>query len=85
MIRQIPNIADVAVVGVPDEKCGEVPSAFVVLQPGTQVSEEEVKSFVEPKVAPYKRLSGGVKFIDAIPRNAGGKVLRTQLKAMATK
>lgn len=85
VIRQISGIVDVAVVGVPNERYGEVPIAFVVLHPGAQVSEEDVVSFVEPKVAPYKRLAGGVKFVEAIPRNAGGKVLRTQLKTMVSK
>lgn len=84
IVRQIPGIADIAVVGVPNERLGEVPVAFVVLQQGAKVTEAEVTSFVEPKVAPYKRLAGGVKFIEAIPRNAGGKVLRHQLKAMVT-
>ncbi|KAE8744538.1 hypothetical protein FOCC_FOCC008864 [Frankliniella occidentalis] len=82
VIRQIPGIADLAVVGIPNERYGEVPVAFVVLQPGSKVQENDIISFVEPKVAPYKRLTGGVKFIEAIPRNAGGKVLRNELKKM---
>lgn len=82
IIRQIPGIADIAVVGVPHERLGEVPIAFAVLQPGAKLTETEITSYVEPKVAPYKKLAGGVKFVEAIPRNAGGKVLRHQLKAL---
>lgn len=85
IVRQIPGIADIAVVGVPNERLGEVPVAFVVLQPGAKLTEDQVTSFVEPKVAPHKKLAGGVRFIEAIPRNAGGKVLRHELKAMVTK
>lgn len=84
IIHQVPGVADSAVVGAPNERHGEVPVAFVVLQPGSKLTAEEIISFVEPKVAPFKRITG-VKFVDAIPRNAGGKVLRTELKAIWSK
>ncbi|KAK3908639.1 putative 4-coumarate--CoA ligase 3, partial [Frankliniella fusca] len=85
VIRQIVGIADVAVVGAPNERYGEVPVAFIVLQPGAKLQESDITSFVEPKVAPHKKLAGGVKFIEAIPRNAGGKVLRNELKKLVAK
>lgn len=84
IIMQIPGVADVAVVGVPDTLSGEVPKAFIVLKPGVQVAAEDIISFVEPKVAPYKKLAGGVKFLDVIPRNPAGKILRNELKVFGT-
>ena len=80
LILEIKDVADVAVVGVPDSLAGEVPRAFVVKKPNTQISEEEISLYVNPKVAHYKKLSGGVKFIEAIPRNPNGKILRNELK-----
>lgn len=83
---QIPGIVDVAVVGIPDALAGELPRAFVVRHPDSQnLTEAEVQQYVEPKVASYKKLAGGVKFIDVIPRNAAGKVLRHQLKVLGEK
>lgn len=81
---QIPGIADVAVVGIPDILSGEIPRAFVVPRPGMHITEEEIINFVEPKVAPYKKLAGGVRFLDMIPRNPAGKVLRNELKVFGT-
>lgn len=84
IIMQIVGVADVAVVGVPDTLSGEVPKAFIVKKPGVELSEKDVSSYVEPKVAPYKKLAGGVKFLDSIPRNPAGKVLRNELKVFGT-
>ncbi|XP_021913242.1 4-coumarate--CoA ligase-like [Zootermopsis nevadensis] len=65
---------------------GEVPRAFVVRHPDYQsLTEADVQEYVEPKVASYKKLAGGVKFIDVIPRNPAGKVLRQQLKVLGDK
>ncbi|XP_046664732.1 4-coumarate--CoA ligase-like [Homalodisca vitripennis] len=80
IIMQMPGVADCAVVGIPDILSGEIPRAFVVLRPGHHLTESEVCSFLEPKVAPYKKLAGGVRFLDVIPRNPAGKVLRDELK-----
>ncbi|GJP31206.1 hypothetical protein CLOM_g9891 [Closterium sp. NIES-68] len=76
-----PDIADAAVVPAPSEESGEVPVAFVVLQQGgAQLSVGEVKDFISKQVATYKRLHD-VRFVDAIPKTASGKVLRKDLKA----
>jgi 4-coumarate--CoA ligase len=72
-----PGILDAAVIGVQQEGT-EVPRTFVV--PGTKISEQEIKDFVKSKVAGYKQLRGGVIFVEAIPKNASGKILRRQLR-----
>ena len=79
LILQLPQIADVAVVGVPDILADEVPKAFVVIKPGAKITEEEITNFVKEKVVNYKQLAGGVSFIDAVPRNVAGKILRKEL------
>lgn len=85
IIMQMPGIADCAVVGIPDILSGEIPRAFVVLRTGHDLSEAQVTSFLDPKVAPYKKLAGGVRFLDIIPRNPAGKVLREELKVFGNK
>jgi len=86
IILQIPSVADAAVVGIPDALAGELPRAFVVCHPDSQkLTEAEIEQYVAPKVASYKKLAGGVKFIDVIPRNEAGKVLRHQLKVFGEK
>lgn len=82
---QMPGVADCAVVGIPDVLSGEIPRAFVVRRPGYHITESEITAFLEPKVAPYKKLAGGVRFLDIIPRNPAGKVLREELKVFGTK
>jgi acyl-CoA synthetase (AMP-forming)/AMP-acid ligase II len=75
-----PGVADVAVIGVRDEESGEeVPKAFVVRQPGVDLTAEEVMTFVAGQVAPYKKVRQ-VEFIDAIPKSAAGKILRKELR-----
>jgi acyl-CoA synthetase (AMP-forming)/AMP-acid ligase II len=71
-----PKIADVAVIPVPDEQSGEVPKAIVVMREA--LTAEEVMSFLEPKVAHYKRVRH-VAFVDAIPKSPSGKILRRVL------
>lgn len=82
IVMELPQVADVAVVGVSDEISGELPVAFIVVKPGSKLTESEVTQHVEPRVAPYKRLAGGVKFVNSIPRNPSGKILRQDLRAI---
>lgn len=76
-------IADAAVIGMPTEDGDEAPRAFVVRQPGKNVGEDEVKKFIEGKVVRYKFLKGGVEFVDVIPKNPSGKILRRQIRDAA--
>lgn len=80
ILRTHPQILDAGVVGVQHPTSGEVPRAFVVVKPGSNVTEKEIQDFVSKQVASYKRLTGGVKFLDTIPKNATGKIMRRQLK-----
>nr|CAH0109076.1 unnamed protein product [Daphnia galeata] len=80
VLRRIPGVSDVAVIGVPDEIAGELPRAYVVKKKGITVTKEEIVEFVDVKVAPHKKLMGGVVFLDAIPKTNTGKLLRRELK-----
>lgn len=80
LLRDHPAVSDAAVVGQPHPMSGEVPRAFVVTRKNFNVTEDDLKNFVAEKVAVYKKLEGGVTFLDTIPKNASGKILRRQLK-----
>lgn len=67
------------VIGIPHKNSGELPRAYVVRK-NNNVTEKDIKDYVAKKVAEYKRLDGGVEFIEAIPKNATGKILRRELK-----
>ncbi|MFF0911848.1 AMP-binding protein [Microbacterium enclense] len=75
-----PRIMDAAVIGVQDEDKQEIPKAFVVRQPGSELDEDEVMAFVAAEVAPHKKVRR-VEFIDAVPKSASGKILRKDLRA----
>ncbi|KAH8661429.1 hypothetical protein BGZ60DRAFT_413175 [Tricladium varicosporioides] len=79
-----PKIADAAVIGV-DTAATEVPRAYVVKGPGGEVTEEEILEFVKGQVADYKRLRGGVVFLDVVPKSPSGKILRKDLRELAKK
>ncbi|KAK8210945.1 4-coumarate-CoA ligase-like protein [Phyllosticta capitalensis] len=86
-----PNVSDAAVIGVPlddaeGEAAGQVPRAYVVakgLEGRGNSGGDEIAAFVAESVADYKRLRGGVVFVDKIPRAPSGKVLRRELRAVA--
>ncbi|KAL4073112.1 hypothetical protein V8B97DRAFT_2022941 [Scleroderma yunnanense] len=86
-----PDVEDTCVVSIPDEYSGELPLAFVVLRPeaarrtkerpgaGNEIKRSIAKHVADNK-APYKQLAGGVEFIDSIPKNPSGKLLRRLLR-----
>ncbi|KAH7194687.1 hypothetical protein DER44DRAFT_903308 [Fusarium oxysporum] len=79
-----PKVKDAAIIGIPDDYSGETPRAFVVLAGGVHGGPEVVKElqeFVAARKAKHKRLSGGVEFMDQIPKSPSGKILRRVLKA----
>jgi len=80
VILSHPEVADAAVVGVPDSMAGELPMACIVRQTFSNISADELLQFVHGKVAPYKKLRGGVRFVSAIPKTATGKILRRDIK-----
>jgi fatty-acyl-CoA synthase len=75
-----PAVSEAAVVGVPDADWGESLAAFVVLRDGAGATAEEIQSWVTAELADYKR-PRRVLFVDALPRNPTGKVLKRELKA----
>src|SRR5690625_3026877 len=79
-LAQMEEIAAAAVFGVADEKWGEVPRAAVVVRDGYELTEQEVLSFLDGKLARYK-LPKSVVFVEDLPRTASGKVRKPQLRA----
>jgi len=80
-----PQVADAAVIGVPDVAVGELPMAFVVLKTDATISEKDLKQYVDGKVAPYKKLRGGVRYVQSIPKTGSGKIIRRELRAILVK
>lgn len=76
VIASMPQVKDVIVIPVPDDEAGELPRAYVVKQDQAVLTEQQVADFVASKVAPYKKLRGGVFFTDAVPKSPSGKLLR---------
>jgi acyl-CoA synthetase (AMP-forming)/AMP-acid ligase II len=77
-IHEHPDVIEAAVVGIPHEVLGEDVAAFVVVRPGTTLPSEELQGFLRERLADYK-VPRAVTFVDELPRNATGKVVKRLL------
>jgi HIP---CoA ligase len=81
VLARMEGVADAAVIGVPDERLGEVGRAFVVTRAGSNLDEQSVIAYSREHLANFK-VPRSVLFVDALPRNAGGKVVKPQLREL---
>jgi acyl-CoA synthetase (AMP-forming)/AMP-acid ligase II len=82
VLRQHPDVQDVAVVGVPDERLGQVPVAVIEIKPGRTPSEAAMKAFARDRMTPYQ-VPVAFKFVDALPRTPSMKVIRAAVLELA--
>jgi fatty-acyl-CoA synthase len=80
VLLSLDGVGDAAVLGVPDERWGEIGVAFVVLEPGVSLSTEEVLEWCRGRLARFK-VPGSVRFLDELPRSGMNKVLKDELRA----
>ncbi|MGI9124130.1 MAG: 3-((3aS,4S,7aS)-7a-methyl-1,5-dioxo-octahydro-1H-inden-4-yl)propanoate--CoA ligase FadD3 [Mycobacterium sp.] len=81
VLARLDGVADSAVIGVPDERLGEVGKAFVVRRAGTDLDEETVIAHTRKHLANFK-IPRSVAFVAELPRNAGGKIVKPTLREM---
>lgn len=81
VLARLDGVADVAVIGMPDDRLGEVGRAFVVRRPGAVLDEDTVIAHTCRHLANFKT-PRSVVFLDELPRNAGGKVVKPTLREM---
>jgi HIP---CoA ligase len=76
-----PDVAEIAVIGIPDDRMGEVPVAFVVARPGLTLHEREFRQWAHTQLANFK-VPRRLVFVDELPRNASMKVVKSQLREL---
>ena len=81
IIESMPQVRECAVVGIPDKEFGESVKAFVVLNSGSKLTEDDVIDFCKEKLASFKKPKF-VEFLDALPKNTMGKILKEELRKM---
>ncbi|MDQ0754967.1 long-chain fatty acid--CoA ligase [Arthrobacter sp. B3I4] len=82
-IAELDAVGSVAVIGVPDEKWGEVPRAVVLLRDGAALTEEQLRAHLEGRLARYK-IPKSVVFVAEMPRTASGKIRKTALRKLSS-
>ena len=82
VLARLDGVLDCAVIGVPDERLGEVGRAFLVARPDAELDEKSVIAYTREYLANFKA-PRSVRFVDTLPRNAGGKVVKPLLREMA--
>ncbi|EDW75958.1 uncharacterized protein Dwil_GK15213 [Drosophila willistoni] len=81
VIAEMPDVQEVCVVGIYDERIGDAPAAMVVPRKGALIDEDHIKQHVaNVLVADYLQLHGGVYFADALPQNNNDKIIRREVK-----
>jgi acyl-CoA synthetase (AMP-forming)/AMP-acid ligase II len=83
-LRAYPGVRDVAVAGVPDDRLGEVPWAFVVADDGATIDGDALRDWCRDRMVAYK-VPAGVTIVGALPRNEIGKLLRQELVPLAAR
>lgn len=84
VLARLDGVAESAVIGVPDERLGEVGKAYVVLKPGVTLDEAAVIAHTREHLANFK-VPRSVEFLDVLPRNPGGKVIKPVLRSRGTR
>jgi acyl-CoA synthetase (AMP-forming)/AMP-acid ligase II len=82
VLARLDGVLDCAVIGVPDERLGEVGRAFLVTRPGSGLDDQAVINYARQYLANFKA-PRSVRFVDTLPRNAGGKVVKPRLREMS--
>jgi len=81
-IFEMSQVAEAAVIGVPDKKWGEVGRAVVALKADQILSADDIVAHLQNRLAKFK-IPRQIEFVDQLPRNAAGKVLKSELRKMA--
>ncbi|WP_284035467.1 class I adenylate-forming enzyme family protein [Neobacillus sp. 114] len=84
ILQSHPSIKEVSVVGLPDEKWGEVVSAFIVKSDQDELTQVDIVSYCDGRLANYKKPKY-IEFLDSLPKNAAGKILRRELRDSKSK
>ena len=84
VIESMPQVKECAVVGIPDKEFGESVKAYVVLNPKSELTEDEVVDYCREKIASFKKPKF-VEFLEALPKNTMGKILKEELRKMHKK
>jgi fatty-acyl-CoA synthase len=79
VLYQLPEVAEAAIIGVPNDRWGEVGLAVLALKPGTELERQQVQEYCADRLAKFK-IPNDIAIVDELPRNATGKVLKRELR-----